>query len=219
MEQLLHRQVEALAAELLQKARMEPGGSVRLLAERLGHRVIERPNCKARVRGFSVRRPHEIYLIPSAYEPRNQFTIAHEIMELMLPLGLVESIPAALKEELCDRGAAALMLPPGRFAETMHKTGVHLPALRRLWRFASYKALAARMVDLVPGTTAASWDSGAMQWGRGPELGAEAITAAVTEALTSRGLGEAVIGGVRARAWRMASRRPFAIAISRAAAV
>jgi IrrE N-terminal-like domain len=200
---------EAIAAELRARGRLELNDSMRVLAARLGVSIHEHP--VRGLAGVAVRSAHAVLLSPSGYAPRDEFTLAHELMELYLPSQWRRALPEKLKERACDRGAAALLLPRQQFLFSLHGTGWDLPALRRRWPTASWGAIAARLVDLVPGVSACTWvDHRRASWRYDPALELHHVGAAeliAVEQAQRHGRAVVVRRRLRARAWRLVARQ------------
>jgi Zn-dependent peptidase ImmA (M78 family) len=118
------------------------------LAAKLGHEV-EELRVKARVRGLCIRAQRRLLVAPSGYAPRDEFTLAHEMMELYLPREWLE-LPEHTKELLCDRGAAALLLPRKAFLESLERHGWNVEDQRRLWPHVSATVIEARINECLP---------------------------------------------------------------------
>lgn len=97
--------------------------------------------------------------VPPHYGPREQFTCGHELGHHHEPPGL----RAEAVEAWCDRFAAALLMPERPYLSVCGELRFDLGALRRRLPWASWQALAWRVVDLCPGTAAAWWLGGALQ--------------------------------------------------------
>lgn len=190
------RAAEYLAEELLQRSRSRPGESLRVAARRIGVEVCEKELPEG-VHGFAARRIRTVVISPSGYPARDEFTLAHELMEMHIPDSWRE-LPRALKEEMCDRGAAALLLPAEAFCASVDRFGIDLPVLRRQWRNASWTTIARRLVDVGAASSAASWDSLELAWRYGGPARRDE-EAALAEIYAGRG--RARSGGVRA--WRL----------------
>lgn len=199
---------EALAAELRTRARCEIGAPIAQLASRLSVDVaaVHLPG----VRGAASAEERLIVYSPSGYAPRDEFTIAHELMELHVPAPVAQ-LGAAVREQFCDRGAAALILPRQQFLFSLHGVGFELPALRRRWPLASWGAIAARLVDLVPRVSACTWVGEHREsWRYDPTLElhhAGAAELAAVEQAQVRGWAVVVRRRLRARAWRLVARQ------------
>lgn len=90
-------------------------------------------------------RPYsEIYVSNRIGPHRRAFTVGHELLEANLPL----SVPARHKEQWCNRGAAALMMPRREFLESGTACGWRIDVLREWWLFCSEEALERRMEEL-----------------------------------------------------------------------
>lgn len=109
-----------------------------------------------------------------------------------------------MREDACDRGAAALLLPRVAFRSSAEQLRADLPALRRAWPAASWATLARRLVDIGLAHTAAAFDSAELAWRTGALQGELALAEAraVAEAYT-RGRAHARAGGAGVRAWRL----------------
>lgn len=139
-----------------------------------------------------------IVISPSGYAARDEFTLAHELMELHIPSSWRRDLPKEVKEAACDRGAAALLLPAQAFTASVNKVGVDLPALRRAWPNASWSTLAKRLVDIEEAATVASWEALEPAWRYGAEAHPDEEHA-LAEVYAGRG--RAKVRGVRA--WRL----------------
>ena len=82
-----------------------------------------------------------------------EFSIAHELMEIYLPRKL-------RTEDMCNRGAAALLLPWIPYLRDLARHELELPIMRARWPLASYPTLARRLVDLHPRAAATIWRRG-----------------------------------------------------------
>jgi Zn-dependent peptidase ImmA (M78 family) len=132
------------------------------------------------------------------YGPREQFTCGHELGHHYEPPGLR---PEAV-ESWCDRFSAALLMPERPFLAACGESLFDLGALRRRVQWASWQALARRIVDLCP-DTAAAWWSGSMMVERASSSGtpmSEAERMAFREARKGR-VARVEAGGVFARGW------------------
>lgn len=146
------------------------------------------------------------------YAPREAFTWAHELGHKYTPEGL----RAEVVEAWCDRFAAALMLPPAAFLASCGEHVFDLSSLRQRWPWASWHALAWRVVDLCPGTAAARWDDGALLERRESGLGAlrQVEQSAARDALR-HGRGKVFGAAVLSLAWFIPSgRRRWAVSIA-----
>ena len=143
---------------------------------------------------------------------RREFTVAHELMEANLPLG----IPADVKESWCDRGAAALMMPAREFLESGTACGWDLAVLREWWPHCSWNALVRRVTDLVPGTAASAWHEARRRFRQVhpavelPEHADELEEFVAAEALQG-GSSELALAGVQVRAWKTGPGRAVAV--------
>lgn len=171
---------------------------MRGLLERLGVKVFEHWMGEGAC-GAAFPELRTVVLSPSGYTPRDEFTLAHELMELHAPSSWGE-LPAATKERMCDRGASALLLPAGAYLDTVEHLGRDLAALRRRWRHASWDTLARRLVDVGAARTVAAWESLELVWRYGDGEPAEGEEEALARCYAGRG--RARVGGVAA--WRLA---------------
>lgn len=136
--------------------------------------------------------------------PRQEFTIAHELMEANVP----QRVPAEIKEQWCDRGAAALMMPRIAFLESGTASGWDLEVMRQWWPHCSWNALVKRITDLVPRTAAAAWHRAQLRFRQThqdielPEQ-ADALEEFIAcEALHGSGRSEIKLGGLKVSGWR-----------------
>jgi len=150
----------------------------------------------------------KIVLSPSGYGPRDEQSIAHELIELH-----VGRLSECDHEAFCQRGGAALLLPRQQFMASALEAGFQVPALRRKWRFASWEVIARRISDLFEGITSAAWCNGQPRWRSPCGDPSEAELAAVRGAV-SRGRCEVKIRGVLTTAWRLVDKRVDYRAIS-----
>lgn len=98
---------EEVGAELLRPARARIGTPMDQVAHGLGVRVIRAP-LPMGARGFSLRADRTVFIRPSGYAPRDEFSIAHELVELHAPW---RALPERLQEKLCDRAAGGDVAP------------------------------------------------------------------------------------------------------------
>ena len=136
---------EAIAGELLARSRMGPGSSMVRVALALGYEVAAR-QLPDGIAGASARGCRWIFVAPSGYRPRDEFTIAHELMELHIPRSVLE-LPRATKERFCDRGAAALLLPRGAFLRSLTQHGWEIEQQRQRWPLVSGRVIEARIYE------------------------------------------------------------------------
>ena len=188
---------EAIAEELLQRSRSSLGCSMREIAGRLGVELHVH-DLPAAIAGMAIRERRAILLSPTGYAARDEFTLAHELMELHIPQSWIDEMPRATKEELCDRGAAALLLPKASFRASIDDLGLDLPRLRRRWRNASWATIARRLVDVGVAASIANWESLELAWRYGGEPHHDEELA-LAEVYAGRG--RASVGAVRA--WRL----------------
>jgi len=165
------------------------------------------PHC----RGMSSPRTTTILVAPCSYRPRRELTIAHELIELSIPDDVRKD--DCLCERICQRGAAALLLPQREFISSMFDCGWELPAARRRWKHASWEAIGSRLSDLLPGFSSAAWSDLQPKWRRPEPAATGAELAAVREAY-KRGRGKCLSAGNLALAWHLVSRRGFRYAVS-----
>lgn len=203
----LSRRVESIAEELLLRGRHQPGAPVRELAEKLGWRVVKQ---QLPTEGLALRDAGTIVVSPTGYLARDEFTLAHELIEMVLPREWRLALQPERKEALVDFGAAALLLPRGPFLSSVVEEGLELPALRRRWARASWAVIARRLVDIGVASTAASWRGRATTWRHGTQAH-PAERVAVAQALRR---GRAQLGP--AMAWRVRGRAgESAVAVAR----
>ena len=195
-------------------------------AERKAERLLARsdlpasapPSEIARALGYRIRIDHRLppdvegmldpltstIIVARRHAPRQEFTIAHELMEANVPLHL----PSEIKEQWCDRGAAALMMPARKFLRSGFACDWDLEVLRAWWPSCSWNALVKRVADLVPGTAAAAWHRAQLRFRQAhPDIalpdhadGLEEFIA--LEAMHGSGRSEILLGGLQVRAWR-----------------
>ena len=196
---------EAVAAELVESVGLEPGASLRVLAQRLGFPVFE-PRISARVRGFCAHEPPALFVVPSGSNRRDEFTLGHGIMQLRLPPALLRSLDEEGRRRVCDFGSSCLLLPREAFLSSVRELRWDLRALLARWPNASFDALARRLVQLNEGVAVArQLGTG---WLRRGSLGREIhTTPAVNDAMEALVLGASEVTvereGVLARAWRL----------------
>lgn len=172
------------------------------MAEALGHYVVREYIARG-ARGSSKPGEAEITIAPDTVM-REQLAIGHELMELHLP---------ALdgnREHLCQRGAAALLVPSRLFLRAMLACELDLRRLRRAFPLASAEVLGNRLVDLCPDSAFAVWDP---ERGYRRTSGLDACSSTRAEERVVSHLRDgatyacARVGGVTAQAFR-ARRRP-----------
>lgn len=169
--------------------------------------------------GLALRSSYSVVFSPSGYEPRDEFTIAHELAELHIPRAWREDLPIEDKERLCNRVAAAMLLPPAEFLEAVSQQRWSLRALRNTFPRASCEAIVTRIVDLSPASQAAAWIDGRRIWRRGgrtkdnvtPFLKAEK---AVLKAAEDSGVAHIEQDGARISAWRLSGEGAKAVAVT-----
>lgn len=154
------------------------------------------------LRGFTLRREKALYFA-TAYRPREEVSLAHELAHHFEPEGLR---PEAV-EEWCTRVAAALVLPRTCFLVSLVEHRFSVPALRRRWRNASWELIVLRIADLCPGIAAAAWVDDALKWRshRSEAAVTPAEHAAVSDA-RRRGRGLVLADSRLAAAWSLAPR-------------
>lgn len=164
------------------------------------------------VRGLTVAGSNIIRVAPTPYQPRREFTIGHELLELHLPALCVGQV----REAACQRGAAALLLPAREFIDDWLRYRGQLPELRQHRPYASWEALASRSADLLPGVAAAAWVDDVMKWRRCYEGPLELTEAELEAVQRCRHQGRATVSacGVVALAWRLAGRGAHFRAVS-----
>lgn len=87
---------------------------------------------------------HEIYVNTDQRSERQNFTLAHEIFEVVLP-------PQPFKERLCNLGASNLLMPYGWFKEACQTTSFNLVSLKQIFSTASWEAIAYRTLTFREG--------------------------------------------------------------------
>jgi hypothetical protein len=80
---------------------------------------------------------HEIYVNEDQRSERQNFTLAHEIFEIILP-------HQPFKERLCNLGASNLLMPDPWFREACQTTSFNLVSLKKTFSTASWEAVAYR---------------------------------------------------------------------------
>lgn len=115
------------------------------IAARLGIH-LEHIDMPPGVLGLALRAERAILYGPSGYAPRDEFTVAHEIMELHIPRAVLD-LPKEIKERFCDQGAAALLLPRLDFLRSIARHGNNVRALREEWPRVSGQCIKARLVE------------------------------------------------------------------------
>lgn len=80
---------------------------------------------------------HEIYVNADQRSERQNFALAHEIFELILP-------DQPYKERLCNLGASNLLMPYRWFKEACQTTSFNLVSLKKTFSTASWEAIAYR---------------------------------------------------------------------------
>lgn len=207
--------------ELRARARAELGAPMERVAASLGCRVrwVHPYEVPEGFRAACRPRTRTIFVARSSYQPRNEFSQAHEIAELYLPRVLRETLPGHMKETFCNRVAAALLLPRQQFLFSLHGVGWDLAELRKRWPWASWGALSSRIADLVPGVAACTWlGATRASWHVGtgvsiPEI-VSAETAAADLALVGRRPRVVVQrGSAVALAWRLVAKRNRSVVV------
>lgn len=176
---------EALANELRLRAKVEPDALPESVAAALGHPVV-REKIATGARGISFPGEAEITIQPDAPD-REQLAIGHELMELHLQRGL------GAWEQLCQRGAAALLVPAIIFLPALLRHQLDLLALHERFPSASLEVLGNRTVDLCDGSAFTVVD---------PERGYR----------RARGISPAEISPAEVRALAMLRRGSYALA-------
>lgn len=211
---LLNELAEEFGERMRRQTRLPEGTDARAFVAACGLKVVE-VQLEA-FEGFHIPGTRTLYLSPQPYEPRNQFTLFHELAEARRP----PWIPAEWKEKWCDRAAAALLLPRTAFTTSLVACRWDLAALRRRWRHASYEAIASRIVDVMPGVSMSTWRDELRRYRRG-EAGAELEQAeyvALAQAYAGRGMAIVRTPDAAAVAWRLGGiRTKHAITLTLAA--
>lgn len=141
--------VEREVKQLLQKCHIdEPPVDAYVLAESLGLGVQIDATLKAR--GYSRRRWDTGTIVVGSKNPskseRKQFTIAHEIGEVLL----AGKVGQRRLEEACNLMAVALLLPREWFGKDAQALGFHLLRLKERYSTVSHEVIAYRMLDFKP---------------------------------------------------------------------
>lgn len=142
-----------MAASLRRRARLRVKEPPSEAVQRLGLQLSEE-YCGKGIRGCSVTGDPVVRIAKESYAPRRELTIAHELLELALPRHFRRG---PLRERLCQRGAAALMLPSIAFERAIFLAEWDLAKLRRWHSWVSWEALGRRAADLFPGVTLTTW--------------------------------------------------------------
>lgn len=150
------------------------------------------------VRGRSVEGLKTIWIAPQPYLPRRTLTICHELLELALP----RHWDGDLRERMCQRGAAALILPSRAYEQAFKRAKGDLALLRRWHRWASWETLGRRAADIMEGVRFRAWADGRPR--NEDEL--EAAEVAAVEDALAHGMGVSVQRGVVAQAWALTER-------------
>jgi hypothetical protein len=206
------RKAERKAQGLLERAiadhpdRVRLGSPPSVIAPALGHQIITRQLHPGEGGKFDplLRR---IIVAPNPYQPHVEFVIAHETLELRKP----RNVPAEFKEDYCDRGAAALMMPARTFLDSGAACDWELEVLSAWWPHCSPLALLRRITDLMAGSAVSAWTRSRMKLRVGdlpPDTLEEFVA---SEALHGSGRSEVQLGGVRVRAWRNGDGRALAL--------
>lgn len=145
--------------------------------------------------------------VQAGYQPRVDFTIAHELMEAHLPKQI-------RCEATCNRGAAAMLLPWRTYLRDLLRHQLDLPALKRSYPRASFSALARRLADLSPGAAVTKWSEGKVMWRHSllAQDVSETERTAVSKLMETTTCARAMVhsAGVLALAWTL-RRRPLCI--------
>lgn len=128
-----------------------------LAIPRLGYSIEEVPDLGEGVLGRTLRGSTVIEIVPHAYEPKREYTLAHELMELALPRKTIAGKP---RERVCQRAAASFLLPSIAFKRSLTLSGWDLPTLVRWWKWASWEALGFRVADLYDWARFVVWTDG-----------------------------------------------------------
>ena len=86
----------------------------------------------------------EIYVNEDQRSERQNFTLAHEIFEMLLP-------DQPFKERLCNLGASHLLMPYQWFKDACRTTSFNLASLKKTFSTASWEAIAYRTLTLREG--------------------------------------------------------------------
>jgi hypothetical protein len=177
----------------------------------LGFEVVFDPLLPHGVRGMSAGRV--IWIAAGQSPTRQQFAAGHEIGELSLRL----AISGDVREAICQRFAAALLLPRAAFAADLMETAGSLPLLRRRWPHASALAIARRVTDVHP-AACSTWRDGApsRRWSSAAQLeGACSSEARAVDAAMR--CGSSVVSSCRrfTMAWRLGDGHALSVAYIR----
>lgn len=172
-----------------------------VLAKRLGLTIVRVPDRDGL--GFDGMAFDGTVFVACGYEPRVQMTLAHEVFELVLQGEL------PWREALCQRGAAALLVPATAYAVSWERCRGDLAQLKAEWPIASWEVLATRAAEVFPGVVASRWFKGELQWRRGADPSGPLSPAEIAASSGCRGVGRAEVahGGHVARSWCTSSTR------------
>ena len=157
-----------------------------------------------------------ILIAPCDYEPRVQWSVAHELAETYT----ADRIEPELHEAYCDRVAAALLMPRERFIRSAKACGLRLPQLRQVWPSCSREAIVSRIANLFPNTVASSWRGNRFKFRRTsdeyqpPELATELEAFCAAEAAYHRRESWVREGNIGVRAWPAAGGRALALCVA-----
>jgi len=137
--------IEATVERLLTTARIErpPIDPVRI-ARAIRINVLDRDLPQRRGQSYVYRGMRFVDIGRTARAERRNFTLAHEIMELELPLAGSDK---QLKHEIAMRGAAALLCPARFFRQACTAAPFDLFRLKAAFSTASHEVIALRSLD------------------------------------------------------------------------
>lgn len=140
---------------------LAPPIPLKRLSDRLGIRVVRRAthgNGTLRMTSQGL----EIWLSPDKQHwRRGRFTIAHEIAHVLLMTAIQDILPSdhAAIEQLCNLGAAELLMPARAVQDVLVELGFNPAALRAMYDLflVSYDALLFRIAELLPSSAILRW--------------------------------------------------------------
>lgn len=190
--------MERVAESLRRRSRLRVRERPSLAIPRLGYLVREVDYLGAGVLGRTERGSRIIEIAPHTYEPKREYTLAHELLELALSR---RHFKGRHRERACQRGAAGFLLPSIAFKHTLFRSGWELPSLIRKWRWASAEAIGFRINDLFPWARFVVWsDSRVRVSGGGPPT---VMELEAYERAVRRGCSLVVEGGQAVTAWHL----------------
>lgn len=206
----MHARAEYLGASIRRHSRVPPTAPPSAVAAALRRPCRIDSDAPPTVSGYGAAGRSTFVVRPSGYDAHDEFTIAHELVEQYVP----RKLPTELHESFCDRAAAALMLPRDYFTLATWRARFDLATLRQRHWWASWTALAWRLVEVFPGLAAGLWVDGALIERRvqGVRCDAGAAENAAAREAARRGLGLIGGDGWLARGWYVTGKRkPYAV--------